>query len=75
MSNEVLRFYALSPLGAFTAAVDVRPLRSSKKEEERLGQGWPGWHEPVVRLSRDAANLTGLVLGCIVAKFCKKICV
>ena len=25
--------------------------------------------------ARDRANLTGLVLGCIEAKFCKKICV
>ena len=29
----------------------------------------------VGRLSRDAANFTGLVLGCIETRFCKKICV
>ena len=32
-------------------------------------------HRRSVRPETDAANFTGLVLGCIETKFCKKICV
>ena len=35
-----------------------------------IAESWRGGN-----LSRDTANFTGLVLGCIETKFCKKICV
>ena len=38
---------------------------------EQVAWRWAGWAAALV----DRANLTGLVLGCIEAKFCKKICV
>ena len=36
---------------------------------------WPGAARESCCTARDRANFTGLVLGCIEAKFCKKICV
>ena len=48
---------------------DERNLREHREaEEEGLDDGLNG-------ALLDRANLTGLVLGCIEAKFCKQICV
>ena len=55
---------------------DRRPAGSAPapaRQEVRAAAGWRAL--PMTAALLDRANLTGLVLGCIEAKFCKKICV
>ena len=62
-------------------------IRAAPREEEHQreypreegaqprGRHGRGTYVATLRFARDRANLTGLVLGCLEAKFCKKVCV
>ena len=65
---EILPKIGNYPTGPPGPAVRRGPRARSRSRGDRAARGWAA-------ALLDRANLTGLVLGCIEAKFCKKICV